>query len=360
MKLGICYNIFDGEELLESSIRSVRAEAAFVVVVYQTRSNFGELKPRRGSLARLMDVLARRGLIDEAVCYEPVRSFDDAARRELVCPQYSGASELVGAQFLNEAAKRELGRRRCVAAGCSHFMSMDCDEFYRGAELRAAKAMVEAAGDACVASACRMRLYVRGAHHELRPPDELNSVTMMCRADAPIRLGAARYPVLVDPTRRVAIEDASQCLVLPRAVVEMHHMSLVRADIGAKLRNASNRANLDDDVDAFAERFERWTPADGVLHPHPVLRQLFDSIDTRADPFRVCIDLRCLFCQASAKLRENVGVTNMDVPSKKNVDVTNVNTMRFCSKTCQLLWWSGEKRGGGERSGERGGRGEWS
>ena len=36
MTLGACYNLFDGEELLESSIKSVRAEVAYVCVVYQT------------------------------------------------------------------------------------------------------------------------------------------------------------------------------------------------------------------------------------------------------------------------------------------------------------------------------------
>ncbi len=35
MKLGVAYNVFDGHELLEKSILSVRNCAAFVVVVWQ-------------------------------------------------------------------------------------------------------------------------------------------------------------------------------------------------------------------------------------------------------------------------------------------------------------------------------------
>ena len=36
MKLGAAYNVFDGEELLENSIVSIRPEVDYVVVVYQT------------------------------------------------------------------------------------------------------------------------------------------------------------------------------------------------------------------------------------------------------------------------------------------------------------------------------------
>ncbi len=40
-KLGAAYNVFDGEELLWRSIESIRPVVQFVVVVYQTTSNFG-------------------------------------------------------------------------------------------------------------------------------------------------------------------------------------------------------------------------------------------------------------------------------------------------------------------------------
>lgn len=41
MKVGISYNLFDGEELLESSIKSIRDNVDYISVVYQTVSNFG-------------------------------------------------------------------------------------------------------------------------------------------------------------------------------------------------------------------------------------------------------------------------------------------------------------------------------
>ena len=41
MKVGVSYNLFDGEELLEDSIKSIRNNVDYISVVYQTVSNFG-------------------------------------------------------------------------------------------------------------------------------------------------------------------------------------------------------------------------------------------------------------------------------------------------------------------------------
>ncbi len=38
---GASYNVFDSEELLEMSIRSISLSCQYIVVVYQTTSNFG-------------------------------------------------------------------------------------------------------------------------------------------------------------------------------------------------------------------------------------------------------------------------------------------------------------------------------
>ena len=37
MKLGIAYNLFDGEELLEASVKSVRGCADYICVIYQKK-----------------------------------------------------------------------------------------------------------------------------------------------------------------------------------------------------------------------------------------------------------------------------------------------------------------------------------
>lgn len=69
---------------------------------------------------------------------------------------------------------RELGRLECLKAGCSHFMSMDTDEFYVREQLQAAL-------DLCVsrkliATSCKMRHYFKTANYEMLPYDEVNQV----------------------------------------------------------------------------------------------------------------------------------------------------------------------------------------
>lgn len=173
MKLGVCYNglqhaefsdrvVFDGEELLEGSIQSIRHHASHVVVVYQTLSNFGHAA--RPKLEKLLNYLAgsgillrffytshtSQGLIDELVHYKP-RDFTDEEKVDLVSKncnpaEVGGNPRHVAPQFFNELTKREIGRQRCAAAGCSHFMSMDTDEFYKADQLTHAMRQIEEKG----------------------------------------------------------------------------------------------------------------------------------------------------------------------------------------------------------------------
>jgi hypothetical protein len=71
---------------------------------------------------------------------------------------------------------RELGRLECLKAGCSHFMSMDTDEFYVREQLQAAL-------DLCVsrkliATSCKMRHYFKTPNYEMLPYDEVNQVLL--------------------------------------------------------------------------------------------------------------------------------------------------------------------------------------
>ena len=53
MRLGVSYNIFDGEEVLEGCIKQIREQVDFISVVYQTKSNFGN--PADANLVSLLD-----------------------------------------------------------------------------------------------------------------------------------------------------------------------------------------------------------------------------------------------------------------------------------------------------------------
>ena len=81
MKLGACYNVFDGEELLEASILSIRDSVDFIVIVYQTVSNFGYSCDK--GLLPLLEGLLRKGLVQELVHYTP-KKFSSEEKKKLV------------------------------------------------------------------------------------------------------------------------------------------------------------------------------------------------------------------------------------------------------------------------------------
>ena len=68
-KWGISYSVFDGEELLEASLKSVRRSADYINVVYQTVSWTGER--RNDALPYFLKTLQDKGLIDELIFFAP-------------------------------------------------------------------------------------------------------------------------------------------------------------------------------------------------------------------------------------------------------------------------------------------------
>ena len=120
MKLGISYNLFDGEELLETSIKSVRKSAYHISVVYQLISNSGE--KRSDDIVSLLKDLKKRHLIDEFSLFET-----DATKPANV----------------NERNKRLVGLKIARKAGCTHYLSLDVDEFYHYDEIEKAKLFIE-------------------------------------------------------------------------------------------------------------------------------------------------------------------------------------------------------------------------
>ena len=73
--------VFDGQELLESSIEAIRSCVSYVCVVFQTVSNFGnDSHPR---LKLLLDDLKTRGVVDELLFYE-ASSHSEKEKRELL------------------------------------------------------------------------------------------------------------------------------------------------------------------------------------------------------------------------------------------------------------------------------------
>jgi len=230
MKLGISYNIFDGEELLEESIKSIRNEVDYISVVYQEISNFGNRCNKE--LVPLLKKLKSDGLIDELYKYKP---------------------QLNSGGHTNEITKRNIGLFLSEGNGCTHHMAMDSDEFYTEKQLQYLKETM--LSEDLDSSACQMITYYKEPIYRLEPKEEYYvSLIFKIKRGKQYVMGCP-FPVLVDPTRRM---EPGKCKIFTREEVEMHHMSYVRKDIKVKLTNSSASPNFKN-IDKIVNYYNDWS-----------------------------------------------------------------------------------------------------
>lgn len=220
MKLGVAYNVFDGTELLGQSIKAIRSQADYVVVVYQKISNVGNLS---FNVEKKVKDLLDKKIIDRALCFSP---------------------DLNKTAQWNELYKRHIGLQECIIANCTHHITMDCDEFFDNDQFQALKKkMIEGDFDS---SACQMQTYYKHPTFAIDPPESY-FVPLIYKINKESLFNfQINFPVPVDPTR---IMQPKKCLILSRKEIEMHHMSYVRRDITSKLLNSSARVNFEKDID---------------------------------------------------------------------------------------------------------------
>jgi hypothetical protein len=133
MKLGITFSVFSGLELLKPSLINVRPFAHYITVVWSKTSTTGD--PAPAYLIPLLNSLVEEDLIDELVCENPKVS-NNPCEMQMAC-----------------LTKREIGRRACQRAGCTHHLIKDCDEFHDPVQFKAA--MEKAKGFDCTLSMIR-------------------------------------------------------------------------------------------------------------------------------------------------------------------------------------------------------------
>lgn len=215
MRLGISYNVFDGEELLMESIKSVRNCADHISIVYQEISNHGNECSEE--LVPLIKSLREEGLVDEIHKYKP---------------------DLKKSPHHNEVNKRNIGLFLSEGAECTHHMSMDSDEFYLESELEYVKDEIEK--NDYDATACQMVTYYKKPYLRLEPKEEYYVSLIYKLKGLQFELGTP-FPVQVDPTRRIKTNNFKS---FTRDEIEMHHMSYVRKDITRKFRDSSAKVNF--------------------------------------------------------------------------------------------------------------------
>ena len=213
-KLGVSYSVWDGEELLESAIKSIRPAVEYVNVVWQKYSWHGnECAP---DLEEKLLALKEKGLIDELIFFD--------------CNPKINPN-------VNECAKRNLGLEAARRAGCTHFMTLDTDEFFDLERFQKAKQFVydnNLTHTACVQYGYRTTTlrYVQAL--DFFPPfiyriDQGEKFELGCFND--------NLPWLLDPAKQIPIKNNSRICFLHN--IEMHHYSFIRKNYNKKLENSS-------------------------------------------------------------------------------------------------------------------------
>jgi hypothetical protein len=207
MKLAAIYNVWDGAELLQGSINCLKDHVDKVIMVYQDVSNFGEK-------------------------YSPLEILSNLEAPGLVLVRFTPNLKKSGGQ--NETTKRNVGLETAKGFQCTHFLHMDCDEYYQ--DFGKAKEMYQDLGRK--GSVCRLLTYFKKPTLRLKQPENYY-VPFIHELRHNTIAGATKYPYYVDPTRRINQTDVVE---LP---LFMHHYSWVRKDVMRKVRNSTARKNME-------------------------------------------------------------------------------------------------------------------
>jgi len=237
MRLGISYNVFDGEELLEGSIRCIRPEVDFISVVFQTVSNFNqECSPE---LLPLLERLQSEGLIDQLV-------------------QYTPQMEMGG--HYNELYKRNIGLFLSNQNGCTHHMSMDTDEYYILDQFKYLKnKVIENDLDSTY---CQMKTYYKSWEYQLDPPEDYYVSLIFKIEPNQFYTFGGPSPVLIDPTRRIKIGNHK---IFSREEIEMHHGSYVRNNLETKLINSNIPNEYKTYSSKIVDHYNNWEYPNDIL-----------------------------------------------------------------------------------------------
>jgi hypothetical protein len=230
MKLGVSYNLFDGEELLEKSILSIRENVDYISVVFQMVSNLGDIC--NPEIKNQLIELKSKGLINDFYLYIPT---------------------LHNSPHYNEITKRNIGLELSKLNNCTHHISMDTDEFYLDKEFKFLKE--EMITNDYDSSCCQMQTYYKEPIYQIFPPEEYY-VSLIFKIREGIQFEyATSFPTLVDPTRRMFPDN---CRIFSREEIQMHHFSYVRNDIRKKFNNSSSINDIKNNIDIVSSYWDNY------------------------------------------------------------------------------------------------------
>lgn len=201
MKLAAIYNVWDGEELLKGSIEQLSVD--LIIIVWQDISNFGQKH-------------------DPSYCFDGIKAI------------FHKYTPVVHGGSLNEIKKRQIGLDIAKREGCTHFLHMDCDEYYFKDEFKEAKEIIYK--EDIEGSVASIYTYFKDATFRMDERDGYY-VPFIHKLKKNTTIDS-RYPYYVDPTRRI------NCNNVVNIGIDMHHYSWCRKDISKKINNSTAKNNI--------------------------------------------------------------------------------------------------------------------
>lgn len=212
------YNVFDGLELLPYSVKNIEPLVEGIVFVYQDISNYGEFQDTGEDIYDLVSTLkVETGIVH----YTP---------------------DLRVSAAENERRKREAGLSVAGRMGGTHFLDIDCDEFYVAEEFLKEKARV--LNSDLNGLVCKSVVYFSSP--TLTIGEDITLVPFLCRIRFAQHGLNKKFPfafdktIRIDPTRQLSFTDGIEW-----SEITMHHYSWVRKDYQKKIRNSSARSNIE-------------------------------------------------------------------------------------------------------------------
>lgn len=242
MKLGVSYIVFDGTELLEHSINTIRDHVDYIQVITQDMSWFGDYVPKDSY--KILHSLKDRKIIDELTNFKafiPLKSYNQHAI--LQSKEY-------------ERSKRQLGLTTCFKNKCTHFLCMDVDEFYvENQFIEAKKYIIENNIDL---SAVDLINYVNipTLHRGYSP----YSVPFICKINSNSKMGR-HFFTKCDPTRGIINLGKSKTHHFSRGIITMHHMENVRKDLMLKYKSTTRGIFKREDMNDLVYHIKSTTSA---------------------------------------------------------------------------------------------------
>jgi hypothetical protein len=231
MKLAAIYNVWDGVELLHGSMQSVADGVDVFIIVYQTVSNSGEL-------------------------FDPKPWIADAIRKlsithpNTTCAWHEYKPNMFRNPGQHERNKRNIGLTIARDYECTHFLHMDCDEYYM--DFVQLKSKYIASGS--WKSVCNIHSYFKLPTLRLENLDNYFVPFIHLLRDDTIAGNTSQreYGAYVDPTRTINGLNTNDA---PPVIGTMHHFTWIRNDIMRKVRNSTAvnnimKSNLIDDYNS--------------------------------------------------------------------------------------------------------------